>query len=817
LTQSAAQRFDDVWASPEGILGRLAIVSHKPVGRRYVTTSFVLFLVGGVEALLLRIQLGTPENTFLSPDVYNQIFTLHGSTMMFLFVVPFLEGIANYLLPLLVGARDLPFPRLNAFNYWTYLFGALLLYSGFLLGALPDSGWFSYVPLSGPEYSPGMGMDLLLLGITLAEISAIGAAVELIIVVLKMRAPGMAISRLPLFAWAMLVAALAIVFAFTVLLVGSVLLEADRKFGTQFFDPEAGGSPLLWQHLFWIFGHPEVYIMFLPATGVVSHVVQTFSRRPIVGYPLVAFAIVATGFLSFGLWVHHMFTVGIPLISAAFFTAASSLIAIPTGIQIFAWLATLWRGRPVLQTPLLFVIGFVVIFVLGGITGVMVASVPFDWQVHDSYFLVAHFHYVLIGGVVFPIFAALHYWLPKVTGKLLDETLGRWSFWLAFVGFNVTFFPMHILGLLGMPRRVYTYDADVGWNAYNLIETLAAFVLAAGFLLFVVNYFRSSRRGEPAGNNPWGADSLEWSIPSPPPGENFRVIPVVASRHPVWDDDRGEGNALTQALAERPVTWRATLGTTLLDAQPESLVYLPGPTYWPLAPALGLLIAFVGSLADNLPLSALGAALVVVGFLAWARTNESERRPAVADEVHGLTADVAGSAAVGWWGTVLFVTAAFSALASLLFAEAYLRLRAETWPRALDDAEVMAVVAAAIVAAASALALRWAGRRPRVPAPPLTGAVVLGVVALGADGVLLAGQNVSPLAHAAGSMFTALVGFAAASALLPVLVSAWALLYAPRITSARKRLLCQVAFLLQAFAAVTQVLVLAALLVPPAS
>ncbi len=440
------------WASPPGIAGWLSAVTHKQIGTRYITTAFVFFLVGGIQALFMRIQLGTPENTFLDPAVYNQIFTMHGTTMMFLFAVPILEGFGNYLVPLMIGTRDLPFPRMNAFGYWCFLFGGLFLYSSFLAGAVPDDGWFAYVPLSSDEFSPGLNMDFWLLGITFVEISGIAAAIELIVAIFKQRAPGMSVNRMPLFVWNILVMGFMIVFGFPPLIAGSVLLESDRTFGTHFFNASQGGDPLLWQHLFWIFGHPEVYIMLLPAVGMVSMIVPTFSRRPIVGYIWVALAAVAIGFVSFGLWVHHMFAVGIPLLAMSFFTAASLMITIPSGVQIFAWIATIWSGRGlVLRTPFLFVLGFFVNFILGGFTGVMVAVVPFDWQVHDTFFVVAHFHYVLIGGVVFPLFGGLYYWLPKMTGRLLDERLGQLNFWLVFIGFNLTFFPMHLSGLWGMP------------------------------------------------------------------------------------------------------------------------------------------------------------------------------------------------------------------------------------------------------------------------------------------------------------------------------------------------------------------------------
>src|SRR5687767_1375199 len=452
-----AETLKRVWADPPGWRGWVAAVQNDTIGVRILATAFFFFILGGFDSLVIRIQLAQPENTFIDADLYNKFFTMHGSVIMYLVILPMLEGFTILALPFLLGSREMPFPRLGVFSYFTFLFGGLLFYSSALFEVVPDTGWTAYVPLSNKTYSPGLPLDYWLLGLSVAEIGAIAAGVEIIIAILKMRAPGMTLSRMPLFAWAMLVTAFMLIFAFTTLLIGSLLLELDRKHGTQFFNPDAGGSALLWQHLFWIFGHPEVYIQFLPATGMISMIIPVFVRRPITGYTFIATAIVATGFISFGLWAHHMFTAGLPPVALSFFAVASLMIAIPSGVQIFAWITTVWAGRPVWKTPFLFAVGFLVLFVLGGITGVMTASVPFDWQVHDSYFVVAHFHYVLIGGVVFPIFAGFYYWLPKFTGKLLSERLGRLNFCLMFIGFNIAFFPMHILGLMGMPRRVYTY------------------------------------------------------------------------------------------------------------------------------------------------------------------------------------------------------------------------------------------------------------------------------------------------------------------------------------------------------------------------
>ncbi|MEJ7594763.1 MAG: cbb3-type cytochrome c oxidase subunit I, partial [Planctomycetaceae bacterium] len=508
------EAFRQTWDEPTGFPGQLATVDNFLIGMRFLVTSFSFFLVAGVFALLMRIQLARAENNFLGPEVYNRLFTMHGTVMMYLFAVPFQEGLAAMLLPWLLGARDLAYPRLTAFSYWVFLFSGLIFFSGFLFDAVADIGWFAYTPLSSPAFA-GKGIDFWVVGLGAAEVAGIAAGAELTISILRLRAPGMSLDRMPLYAWAWLVTAVMIVFAFTTLFMATLLLELDHDLGTRFFNDQKGGNHLLWQHLFWFFGHPEVYIIFLPATGVVSMIVCTFSRR-IIGYTWIVVAILLTGFLSFGLWVHHMYTTGLPELSLYFFAGASLMIAIASGVQIFAWIASLWRQRPRLLTPLLFVLGFVFIFVLGGLTGVMVAVVPFDWQVHDTYFMVAHFHYVLIGGAVFPMLAGVYYWLPKFCGRMPSERLGQWSFWLTFVGFNVCFFPMHILGLLGMPRRVYTYPASLGFDSLNLLATVGAFVLAAGFLVFVFNVLYAARYGIEAAANPWGGDTLEWALPSPP-------------------------------------------------------------------------------------------------------------------------------------------------------------------------------------------------------------------------------------------------------------------------------------------------------------
>ena len=606
-----ARRLDRLWRTPAGVIGSLSSVDHKIIGQRYIATAFAFLFLGGALALVMRLQLSRPESKLLSPEAYNQLFTMHGSTMMFLFAVPVMEAFGVYLVPLMVGTRNIAFPRLNAFSYWLYLFGGCFLWIAFVLQEGPDVGWFAYVPLSLLQYTPTKQADVWAQMITFTEVAALAVAVEIITTVFKLRAPGMTLDRIPIFVWSMLVTSFLVVFAMPSIMVASTALILDRLVGTHFFDPVAGGNVLLWQHLFWFFGHPEVYIIFLPATGMVSTIIAVFSRRPVFGYPALVLSLISVGFLAFGLWVHHMFATGVPQLGASFFTASSMLIAIPNGVQIFCWLATLWDGKPVYRTPLLFTLGFVVIFVVGGLTGVMIASVPFNLQVTDTYFIVAHFHYVLIGGAIFPLVGAVYYWFPKITGRLLSERMGRWNFWLMFVGFNLTFFPMHILGLEGMPRRVYTYQPEMGWEALNLLATFGAFLLAAGFVLLAVNVFASLRTSDAAGDNPWGASTLEWATASPPPSFNFSRIPVVDHRDPLW----AEPDALPVA-GGLSIERREVLLGSVAEAVSHSREPSPQPSIWPLVTAVATTVFFVGSIFT--PWAVVwGSPPIAVGLIGW--------------------------------------------------------------------------------------------------------------------------------------------------------------------------------------------------------
>jgi len=621
----------ELWEDAPGLPGFFSTVDHKRIGMRYIYTCFFFFFVAGLMALVMRAQLAEPNAKVLGPQLYNELFTMHGVTMIFLFNTPVLAGFGNYLIPLQIGTRDMAFPRLNAFSYWVFLLGGIFMYSSFFFG-MPDGGWFGYTPLVSKTFSPGLNIDFWGLGIVFTGLSTTVGSINFIVTIFKLRAPGMSLNRMPIFVWSMLVFSFMAIFAVPAVTLATGLNELDRIFGTAFFVPALGGSVLLYQHLFWFWGHPEVYILFVPATGMISQIIPAFSGRPLSGYLWVAGSLVTVGFISFGVWVHHMFATGMPAVAMAFFSGVSLIITLPSGVQFFAWIATMWKGKVRLTTPMLFAIGFLLIFLLGGITGVMVAVLPFDWQVTDSYFVVAHFHYVLNGAVVFPIFGAIYYWMPKMTGRMLNEKLGRLSFWVMFVGFNITFFPMHILGFLGMPRRIYTYDNGLGWGGLNAMVSIGSAIFGLGTAITLFNWVWSRRKGEAAGDDPWDADSLEWSTTSPPPHYNFAAIPLVASRHPLWDQrplpfaESGD-DPDTSGLGIEGAIERETPVTSGIDTRPEGNLEIPHETYLPFVLALGLAVLFVGLLVHAIFVGVTGAALAVLGTLWWAWRTEEDLPP----------------------------------------------------------------------------------------------------------------------------------------------------------------------------------------------
>jgi cytochrome c oxidase subunit I len=610
-------RLQEIWEREPGLKGWFADVDHKEIGKRYIVTAFVFLLLGGIEAMVMRLQLSGPNRTLLTPEQYDQLFTMHGVSMIFLYASPVLSGFSNFLWPLLLGSRDMAFPRLNALSYWVYLAAGLFLYAGFVVGQGPDAGWFNYVPYAGRAYNPGVNIDVYALGLILLGISTTVGAANFVVTFLRMRAPGMSINRVPILTWGTLTASVANLLAVPSVSLAFFLLWLDRQFGFHVFDT-GQGQPLLWQHLFWMFGHPWVYAIVLPAMGMVSDGLPTFCRRPLVGYAPVALSTVATMALGFGVWVHHMFATGLPDISLSFFSGASLIITIPSAVAVFAWIATIWLGRPVITTAFLFFASMIVLFVIGGVSGVMTASAPVDWQLTDTYFVVAHLHYVLIGINVFPVVGAAYYWFPKFTGRMLNERLGKWNFWTMFAGFNLGFFPMHLLGLMGMPRRVYTYPAGMGWDTTNLIVSLGSALFAIGVGLLIVNIVVSLRRGAIASDNPWDAPTLEWATASPPPPYNFAVIPTIASRHPLWEDRLDESGARSRLdaglLLDRG---RETIGTSALDGEPNLILEMPADSLAPAALALGLALLFSGALLKAWWLAGAGGAVCGGALLLW--------------------------------------------------------------------------------------------------------------------------------------------------------------------------------------------------------
>ncbi|WP_439633019.1 cytochrome c oxidase subunit I [Glycocaulis sp.] len=775
---------DAIWRAPKGIAA-LSAVNHTVVGRRFIITAFIYFAIGGLLAMLIRAQLARPENPFLGADAYNQIFTMHGTVMMFLFAIPLIEGVALYLLPKILGARDLAYPRLSAFGYWCYLFGATIILVSMLMGVAPDSGWFMYTPLASATYTPGINADVWLLGVTFVEISAICAAVEIVVTILKVRTAGMALSRMPLMAWYLLVTAAMMLIAFPPLILGSVLLEIERAFNWPFFDPERGGAPLLWQHLFWLFGHPEVYIIFLPAAGAVSTLIPVFARTKIVGYAWIVAAIIALAFLSFGLWVHHMFTVGIPHLALAFFSAASMLVAVPTAVQVFAWIATLMRGRPQMTLPMLYLMGFFSVFILGGLTGVMLALVPFNWQAHDTHFVVAHLHYVLIGGFVFPMLAAAYYWLPLMTGRLPVFQVSKAAFWLIFLGFHGTFLIMHFTGLLGMPRRIFTYEGGLGWDLPNLISSVGGFVMTAGFALFVVDIVLQTRFGRRFRRNPWGGTGLDWAMPTPAPSYNFASLPLVTGRDPLEDNAR-LGADIAAGKGYLPGAPRGEMETLCVDmatGEPEHVLIFPKNDYTPFFMASGLAVFFVAFLFSAYWVAPLGLVIATVFGWRWLWSLGAKSDPEPIDAGHGLSLPVhyVVSSVPTLLGLKYFLAANGAFFGSLVFGYLFLWTTAPDWPPpeflGASPALVAAIAIGLTAASGFAFNARRANQAGRAGARVihLAGSLIASLVALVALIALAVFDAPSPESHAYAAVTMAVIGYVMLHALLGILFTAFAL------------------------------------------
>ena len=760
-----------IWATGPG-WQRLASVNHSVIGMRMMVTSFAFFLIAGILGMLIRVQLATPESAFMGAETYNQVFTMHGSMMLFLFAIPMVESFAVYLTPKILGTRDFAFPRLTAYGYWCYLFGATILTVSLIAQVAPNGGWFMYTPLSSNVFNPGMNSDIWLLGVTFVEISALSLAVEIVVSVLKMRAPGMSLDRMPIFAWYILVTALMMLVAFPPLILGSILLEVERAFGLPFFDPTRGGDPLLWQHLFLLFGHPDVYIIFLPMAAVLSTIIPVFAGRPLVGYRASVVAIIAVGFLSFGLWVHHMFTVGIPHLALAFFSAASAILGIPTALQIFAWLATLAHGKPRWSLPMLYVFGFFFVFVCGGLTGIMLAMVPFDWQAHDTYFVVAHLHYVVAGALAFPMLAGMYYWLPLLTGRTTVRGLSTLAFWLVFVGFNLTFFMMHLTGLMGMPRRVYTFYGDEGWNWLNLLSSVGSFIMTIGFALVVIDLIVQLRYGRRVRRDPWKAATLEWAMPIPPQPDAFASIPhfdTATERAAPGDTAlslaRGEGY-----LGFTRNGWPEALGVHITSGKPEQLIVLPQPTYLPLVTAIAT-AAVVLAILFKFYLLAILVTVVIAGLFIYGGQSAGHTRdygPLPIGRGISVPPHTEVASTPPWMAMVCTLVADGTLFASLVFGTFYLWLAAPNWPSAVAfnpnrilALGVLAGLVVAAMAARRALRALVAGGKPQ---GWIALAMLSLVLAIAAVVGLIGGVIPHPREHALGATAAALLSYIAVHA-----------------------------------------------------
>ncbi|HUN77575.1 MAG TPA: cytochrome c oxidase subunit I [Solirubrobacteraceae bacterium] len=768
--QAQVNRLDRVWRERPGLLGWLTTTDHKQIGLLYFFTSLAFFGAGGIEALLMRTQLIGPNQHTLSPEAYDQMFTMHGITMIFLFVIPMTTGaFGNYLVPLMIGARDMAFPRMNAVSYWIFLGSGLFLYVALATGHAPNAGWFDYVPLASKRYDPGLNIDFYGYGLIFNGISSTATAINLIVTMFKLRAPGMSLARMPLFCFAFLAAAFSLVLALPALSLACLFLELDRQLGFHFYDVAFGGDPLLWQNLFWIFGHPEVYVIILPAFGIATSIIPAFTHRRMVMFPLVALAELLVAFLGFGVWVHHMFATGLATVVTIYFAAASMIIVIPSAIQLFAWITTILVGTPEFKTPLLWIVGFIVFFIIGGLSGVTVAAIPFDQQVNASYYIVAHFHFVIFGGAVFPILGGMYYWFPKLTGRMYHERIGQLSFWLSFVGTMVTFFPMHIVGIDGMPRRVYTYPADAGWTLLNELETSGAYLLAFGLLLVIVNLVVSLFDGRRVGRDPWEGATLEWATSSPPPPYNYAVIPSVTSAYPLWDArdrardlgrlERGEG-----VLARG----HETPASTVQDATLDEVLAMPAHSIWPLTTAVVLAALFAMLLLAHYLIAAGLGGLLAAALCMW----------------HGHAPVPARVAAVrralpnGVWGMALFLAAETMLFAGVISSYFYLDFRARVWPppgiprpEVLDPSLLTAVLVLATLPMVLAVRRARAGDLPAtLTALALALVLQAGYLAFQLHQLVAELHTLHPQGSAYASAYFTLLGLHHAHVLLGVLL-----------------------------------------------
>jgi cytochrome c oxidase subunit I+III len=773
------EQLEAVWEAPRG-WRILSAVNNTYIGLMYIGAALLFLVLGGILALIMRTQLAVPDNDLVDYDRYNQLFTMHGSVMMFLFAVPVVEAIGVLLLPAMLGARDLPFPRLSAYAFWAYFVGGLIFFGTIFFDLSPDGGWFMYPPLTSSEFSPGIRTDFWLLGIGFIEISAIAGAIEIVVGILRTRPPGMTLSRMPVYVWAMLVVGGMIMFAFPAVIAATALLELERAFDWPFFIAERGGDPVLWQHLFWLFGHPDVYIIFLPAAGLVSMMVATMAGRPLIGQRWIIASLIATGGISFLLWAHHMFTVGMSEASVAFFSVASLAVSIPAAVQVFAWIGTFSSGKVRLAAPTWFLLGFFGIFVLGGLTGVMVAVAPFDWQAHDSYFIVAHLHYVLIGGMVFPVFAGIYYWAPVVSGKQLSEAMGKWACGIMFVGVHLTFFPMHFAGMAGMPRRVWTYSETLGWDLWNMLSTIGAFMIAIGVLIVLIDLLLHLRPAAKVDVNPWNAGTLEWL-----PLDNYAVrsIPIVGSAYPLWDrpELRNEVDRGQYYLPGTVTGTRETIVTSAVDARPEFILRLPGPSWLPALAGVGTAIFFFALTLKWTWIAVAGLLLAVGGIVRWLWDSDpptAGRRFAVGGGLE-LPDYMAGTRSTSFWAMGVLALVNGTVFASLLFSHFYLWLVSDAWPPPGSQVRggwFDVYIAVALLASA---ALAWLSGRAltRARGEIFIGTLVVGVAFLGLAFWLQCqgAAGADPAAHAYGATVWAILSWQGLHVVLVLIMAIYTL------------------------------------------